>query len=71
MHNALYFLKHETYNVDGCVYIGYSVYPAGATPEQFPAYKLLTDDPVPLYDEYMAVRERTGNFDPTQEWKSE
>ena len=63
-------LAHSRYGYSGFNYYGYEVYPTGATSDQFPAYQLLTDDPVPLYDEFMLVRNATGNFDTHQRWKT-
>lgn len=51
-------------------YTEFVVYPAHATPDQFYAYDLLTDDQVPLYNEFIETRLRTGNFDPHKRWKS-
>lgn len=61
-------LARRNYNHGQNDFVAYEVYPAGATPDQFPAYNLLTDDPVPDYNEFIKVRNGTGNFDTHQRW---
>jgi len=62
-------LAHSRYGYNGFQYYGYEVYPAGTTKEQFPAYQLLTNDPVPCFNEFLTVRNATGNFDTHRRWK--
>lgn len=66
---VLHSLQRNKYNTNGYAYEAYEVYPHGATSNQFPAYNLLTDDIVPLYNEFQTVRNNTGNFDTHQRWK--
>ena len=61
-------LAHERYNEGVTAYIAYEVYPTGAMPEQFPVYNLLTEGSVPYYNEFLEIRNRTGNFDTHRRW---